>query len=271
MFSIKKIKNFRPLKLRKKLLTRRPNLKAVDAAFLGIMLFAFISLIALIYFQVRPLKLVDIKVPVATEKAWYTPGERVNGIFFGEIFYTGRVQVYTDIFCAGYRAPIRGDDGATVFSGNSRPVVLKGDTRFIGTIPEDAPVGKNCVIQFVNSYDIKTPFGNRHEERAYYTQNFFIRDPNDREEDNAEPESSRGTDASGERGTTELFSPEQSQPAPDDENFNEQTQTQPNRSQTSPPNQSQNTNDTPVTPAEPVEPPQQRCVIDLFGIRLICS
>lgn len=144
----------------------------------------FFALAALIYYNIYPIKLVDIKVPVATDRAFYKPGERVNGVFFGEIFYTGRVEVYTDIFCAGYRAPMRGDDGSVVFSGNSRPVVLQGDTRYIGRVPDDAPVGKNCVIQFVNNYDIKTPFGTRHEERAYYTQNFFIQSPDDDESEN---------------------------------------------------------------------------------------
>lgn len=262
MFSINKIKNFRPLKLRKKLLKGRPNLKAVDAAFFVIMAFAFLTLLGLIFYQVRPLKLVDIKVPVATHKALYYPGEQVDGIFFGEIFYTGRVEVFTDIFCSGYRSPVRGDDGKVVFSGNSRPIELKGDTRHIGRIPADAPVGSNCVIQFVNNYDIKTPFGVRHEERAYYTQNFFIRDP-----EGPNPAEQQGTDAqdvnTGPSSTEHLFeNTPSSQPAP-------QSQTPTPQSQTSPPNQ-QNTNNTPPAPAEPVTPPQN-CAINVLGIKLLCD
>lgn len=228
---------------------------------------AFFALAALIYYNVYPIKLVDIKVPVATDRAFYQPGDRVNGVFFGEIFYTGRVEVYTDIFCAGYRAQMRGDDGKVVFSGNSRPVVLQGDTRYIGRIPDDVPVGKNCVIQFVNNYDIKTPFGTRHEERAYYTQNFYIRPADDATQNQTQAENAAPT------ATVPSIAPEANRDrlydAPPDGDAPMSPQSSVRNDTTvnvTPPSSSEEN-------VEPSEPLARRdvCTVDVFGlIRALC-
>lgn len=144
--------------------------------FAGIIL-GVTALVALIYFNVVPVKLADIKVPVATDKSSYYAGQQVGGIFFGETFYDGNVKILREVFCANYKGvikpPAASADG-DFFSTIAKPRVLNGATVPIGALPDDVPVGKNCVIRFRNVYDIQTPFGVRHEEYEYYTQNFAI-------------------------------------------------------------------------------------------------
>lgn len=263
MFSIKKFANrFRSKSSSKN--TRRFNSKTSDLVFLGLMIFGAVALIGLVCYQVRPMQLVDIKVPVATDKAFYYPGERVSGVFFGEIFYSGKVAIYTDIFCAGYRSPIKSPDGTDIFNSNSRPIVLQGDTRFIGHIPDDVPIGKNCVIQFVNEYEIKTPFGTRHEERTYYTQNFFIREKDSEE-----------TEVDTAENTTPVAPTQQMPPLfehqPDEstnennDTSDESTNSQANTSRPETPVRDEEV----IAPAEPVTPPQ-RCALTLFGLKVLC-
>lgn len=135
------------------------------------------ALIALIYFNAVPVKLADIKVPVATDKSSYYAGQQVGGIFFGETFYNGNVKILREVFCANYhgiiKPPAEAADG-DFFSTIAKPRKLDGVTVPIGNLPENVPVGQNCVIRFRNVYDIQTPFGVRHEEYEYYTQNFAI-------------------------------------------------------------------------------------------------
>lgn len=228
-----------------------------NALTIAAMIIGIISLAALIYYQVRPMQLVDIKVPVSTEKPTYRAGESVNGIFFGEVFYEGEVRISRDVFCAGYRARIVTAEGDDIFTGVSRPTVLKGDVRIIGKLPDDVPAGKNCVIQFVNSYDINTPFGVRHEERTYYTQNFLII---------SERADSEQTDLEDdEPQTQQLFDdpdPEQSSGNDPQTPASQQTLQQSQARQQDPAQRQ-------PQPAEPISPPS--CAIDILGIKLFCS
>lgn len=145
------------------------------------------ALFALLVYQLAPVKLADIKVPVATDKASYYAGQPIKGIFFGEIYYNGEVRILREVFCAdNYHRTIKPPAESAVdgdfFATQSKPHKLDGDTIPIGTLPDDAPLGANCVLQFTNVYDIKTPFGTRHEEYQYYTQNFSIVTKEKREE-----------------------------------------------------------------------------------------
>jgi hypothetical protein len=148
--------------------------KWVDRSLACIIVAAFIALVALVYYRVVPVALVDIKVPVATDKSSYYPGQKISGIFFGKVFYTGKVEVVREVYCKDFQATIKTDEGSDVFRGVSRPSELKGDSRYIGHLPADIPIGSNCVIQFANIYRLETPFGPREETVVYYTQNFAI-------------------------------------------------------------------------------------------------
>jgi hypothetical protein len=149
-----------------------------DAITISGIIIGIIALVSLLFYYTIPMKFADIKVPVATDKSSYYPSQEVGGIFFGEIFYNGEVRILREVFCANYHGIITPPDNATV-DGNflgwqSKARKLNGTTIDIGVLPEDVPVGANCVIQFTNVYNIQTPFGIRKEEYQYYTQNFSI-------------------------------------------------------------------------------------------------
>lgn len=165
------------LKTIRQYILRKPSDRTtIDAAFLFTMTVAMLALFALIFYQLRPIPTVDIKVPVATDKAEYYAGQEVSGIFFGDVYYKGRVEILREVFCKDYRGVIKTEKGDDIFKGISAPQHLEGTSRRIGNLPDDVPVGSNCVIQFLNTYNIETPFGNRQIVRDYYTQNFKIVD-----------------------------------------------------------------------------------------------
>lgn len=160
------------IKISKQLFYHILDFVTVAAVVLGV-----IALISLVYYQVRSLKLADIKVPVATDKASYYPDQQISGIFFGETYYKGEVRILREVFCKNYHGIITPPKEAAVgdfFSTQAQPRKLNGTTLMIGTLPKNVPIGSNCVIQFTNVYEVKTPFGDRHEEVQYYTQNFSI-------------------------------------------------------------------------------------------------
>ena len=160
-------------------LSKQAKIKAarfVEKAVLFVILLAIFAFAVLLYYFNRPVKLVDIKIPVATTKAKYYPGQMVGGLFFGEVYYNGRVQILREVFCEDYQETIKTNDGDELFQGKSTPHKLTGTARDIGLLPANAPVGENCVIQFVNTYCLKTPFGPDCREVTYYTQNFEIID-----------------------------------------------------------------------------------------------
>ena len=151
---------------------RITNILTVCAFLIGLA-----ALAALIWLYVRPVKLADIKVPVATDQASYYPGEEISGIFFGEIYHRGEVRVLREVFCKNYSHIIEPPESARngdFYDTQSIPRKIEGLNVNIGTLPADIPVGSNCVLQFTNVYNLQTPFGIRHAEYQYYTQNFSI-------------------------------------------------------------------------------------------------
>jgi len=234
------------LKTIRQYILRKPSDRTtIDAAFLATMTIALLALFSLVFYQLRPIPTVDIKVPVATDKAEYYAGQEVSGIFFGEVYYKGRVEIIREVFCKDYRGVIKTDEGDDIFKGISAPQHLEGTSRRIGNLPADVPVGSNCVIQFLNTYNIETPFGNRQIVRDYYTQNFKIIDkPAPAEQ--AEDESHEGQDDT-------LFPPrQQSEPV---------TPTPQEPVAEKPKN---NKPEQPSKPAEPVVPPEVCSVKVLF-------
>lgn len=148
------------------------NILTITAFTIGVF-----ALFALIWLQVRPLKVADIKVPVATDQASYYPGEEISGIFFGEIYHRGEVRVLREVFCKNYKniiAPPESARNGDFYDTQSIPRKIEGLSVTIGLLPTDIPVGSNCVLQFTNVYNIPTLFGTRHVEYQYYTQNFSI-------------------------------------------------------------------------------------------------
>lgn len=129
----------------------------------------------LIFYQVRTIKTADIRTPVLIDRSTYYAGQTIIGTFFGEIYWTGAVQVERKVFCDGYSAYIPDDrTGNNVFNGVSRPHKLEGVTSRIGLLPADVPIDKHCVVEFVNGYNYETPFGTRHLSITYYTQGFTV-------------------------------------------------------------------------------------------------
>ena len=250
---------FKPSKIKKQLKKQ----SVFDALTIAMMAFGFIALLTLVFFYVRPLRLAEIKVPVATDKATYPPSAEVSGIFFGETYYDGDVKILREVFCKNYKATIKPPAENALgefFQTQAKPTKLEGNTVRIGKLPNDVPIGSNCVIQFTNVYDIQTPFGIRHETIQYYTQNFSIigqteSNVND-DQDDAQNETQQDqlqTDANfdggfsvgGDGGTNS--------------NTNQNTQSE----QNTPPSSEQ------PAPAEPVTPPT--CRIDFLGIKLFCE
>lgn len=228
---------------------------AFDIATFSFMAVGTIALLFLILFYVMPVKLADIKVPIATDKASYYQGQEVGGIFFGETFYTGEVRILREVYCKNYKGLIEPPEAAAAgdfYATQGTPRKLEGQTLMIGKLPKDVPVGSNCVIQFTNVYNIKTPFGTRHEEYKYYTQNFAIVTKETRDE------LDKAADAANAQ--------------------NEQSTTGGNSDQTNTSNQI-NTNTAPSTRSETniiqnnSTPPvvlKENCTIDLLGIKLGC-
>jgi hypothetical protein len=149
----------------------------VDLVTAGIMIIGLIALLALIWFYVRPIRTVDIKVPVATDQSSYAPGEDIAGLFFGQTYYDGHVKILREVFCSNYKgviAPPAASADGDFFSTIAKPRYLDGSTAPIGTLPSNVPIGSNCVLRFTNVYEIQTPFGIRKIVKEYYTQNFAI-------------------------------------------------------------------------------------------------
>jgi len=237
------------------------------------MIVAVLALGALVFYNVKPIALADIKVPVATDKSSYYPEQAVSGIFFGDTFYKGNVKILREVFCTNYQGiikpPVEAADG-NFFDTTTEPRTFNGDTIPIGTLPSTVPVGQNCVIRFTNVYNIQTPFGVRHEEYQYYTQNFSIitkerRDQLDCEASGKSSAECSKTDNSNNANTL----------APSTDNtFGGGTyngggasgDTNSNNTTTN-----NTTNNTTTPPTAPVTPPTQQCTVNLLGIKLFCQ
>lgn len=235
-----------------------------------------IALIALVWLYVRPIKVADIKVPVATDQASYYPGEEISGIFFGEIYHDGEVRVLREVFCKNYTniiVPPESARNGDFYDTQSIPRKIEGLDVNIGVLPADIPVGSNCVLQFTNVYNIQTPFGIRHVEYQYYTQNFSIVTKERRQQLECEATGRKDCDfLSGDDSKDEIdqtpqtLSPQYSpESAPDTRNSKPQPQTNiynDNRSTT-------NTTSNPAANNEPAPRFVERCTID-FVIKVGC-
>lgn len=236
-----------------------------------------IALAALIWLYVRPVQTADIKVPVATDQASYYPGEEISGIFFGEIYHRGEVRVLREVFCKNFNSIIVPPETARngdFYDTQSIPRKLEGLNVTIGLLPEDIPIGANCVLQFTNVYNIQTFFGIRHVEYQYYTQNFsivtkerrlqleceaagrkdcnFIIDIPNRDEEKRDAET-----------PSQQYSPESApdpgtaQPSSQDNNQDDDRK-------------STNTNSNPAQNSPPAPRFEERCTINLLGIKIGC-
>jgi uncharacterized membrane protein YgcG len=245
---------------------------ALDFITIAGIVFGVIALVALIFYMVRPIKFADIKVPVATDKSSYYPSQAISGIFFGETFYDGNVKILREVFCTNYhgviKPPAESADG-DFFDTIAKPREFNGNTIPIGSLPDTVPIGQNCVIRFTNVYNIQTPFGVRHEEYQYYTQNFSIitKERRDQLDCEAFGKTSAECSASDNSDNANTLSPSTDNTfgggsfggggASGDTNSNNTTTN----------NTTNNSTTTP--PAAPVQPPQE-CTINLLGIKLLC-
>lgn len=231
-----------------------------------------IALIALIWLYVRPIKTAEIKVPVATDQASYYPGEEISGIFFGEIFYKGEVRVLREVFCKNYRdiiVPPESARNGDFYDTQSIPRKIEGLNVNIGLLPDDIPVGSNCVLQFTNVYEIQTFFGIRRVEYQYYTQNFSIVTRERRQQLECESTGRKDCNFLSDGGDRET--------APQDTEVPHQQESVDSAEDTMPPqnifndNRSTNNNTTVNPPAEQEPAPrfEERCTVD-FVIKIGC-
>lgn len=250
----------------------------LDWITLGGLLIGLLALFALIYYQVRPLQLADIKVPVATDKSSYYPGQKIGGIFFGETFYDGNVKILREVFCTDYKGvikpPAEAADG-NFFDTQAKPRKLEGNTIPIGTLPDDVPLRSNCIIRFTNVYLINTPFGVRREPYEYYTQNFAIisKERNDQLDCEA---TGKSTEKCLNLSDKEKVVVEQNSSTQSNDNtfgggtFNGGGASAPTSGDKTTVNNTDNSTTINNPPAEPVQPPQA-CTVDLLGVKLFCD
>lgn len=253
------------------LLGQITNLMAILAFTIGV-----VALFSLIWMYVRPMKVADIKVPVATDQATYHPGEQISGIFFGEIFHKGEVRVLREIFCREYKAIIAPPpvaENGDFYDTQSIPRKIEGLTVTIGLLPDDVPIGSNCVLQFTNVYRIQTPFGIRHIDYQYYTQNFSIVTRERRLQLECEADGNSNCNYIFDDPEREL--PPLPTPRPQESVDSAPDTTAPqnvyydNRSTTiTPPPTPEPTE--PLPPAEPAPRFIERCTVDLLGIKINC-
>lgn len=247
---------------------------AYDIITLGGIVLAVLGFVTLIFVNVVPIQLADIKVPVATDKASYYAGQDVGGIFFGETYYDGSVKILREVFCTNYegviKPPTESADG-DFFMTQTKPRQFNGTTVPIGVLPTTVPIGSNCVIRFTNVYEIQTIFGVRHEEYQYYTQNFSIitkerRDQLDCEADGKTTEQCSKTDNSDSPDSNKIQSTDNAFGGGSFSGGGASGDTNSNNTTTN--NSTNNTTTTP--PSEPVAIPKQ-CTINLFGINAFCK
>lgn len=234
------------------------NVLTILAFTLGI-----IALVVLIWLYVRPIQTASIKVPVATDQASYYPGEDISGIFFGDIYYNGEVRVLREVFCKNYKgiiAPPAGSRDGDFFSTQSRPRHLEGENVVVGNLPSNVPVGSNCVLQFTNIYTVQTPFGVRHLEYQYYTQNFAIVTKERRQQLECE--------SSGRKACNYIIDVPAGQPTTAQDAPAVQSSPDTPVVQESPAIVPQ---DNPQSDQEPAPRTVERCAVDIFGLKIACS
>lgn len=165
------------MKRLKHFIKRARYLKGTDFLTLTAVVIAFSILVASLatFVYAKNRKLVVIEVPVSTVKPEYRRGELVEGLFFGEVFYEGKVSFSRRLNCTNYTRilPEIGTGSKTV-EGSSSPKVLKNVTGSIAYVPKDAPTDVNCLIEITNRYCVAYLFGCTERNYTYYTQNFEI-------------------------------------------------------------------------------------------------
>lgn len=228
-------------------------------------LIGIIALITLIWLYVRPLKLADIKVPVATDQSSYYPGEEISGIFFGEIHYRGEVRVLREIFCKDFHGIIVPPETARngdFYDTQSIPRELEGLNVTIGVLPTTVPVGSNCVLQFTNVYNIQTPFGIRHVEYQYYTQNFSIVTRERRQQLECEATGRKDCNFITDGNAPQDPETPSPQSSPDSAPIEPQTNNTFNDNRTTVTN--------PPAQSEPAQRFEERCTVDFLGVKINC-
>lgn len=252
--------------------------KFFDVATIAAVFLALCALAALIFYNVVPIRTADIKVPVATDKSSYYPGQNISGIFFGDTYFDGEVRILREVFCKDYKATIKppaGNAFGDFFSTQTKPRHFEGQSVFIGQLPSDIPIGLNCVLQFTNIYIIHTPFGERTERYQYYTQNFAIiskerRDQLDCEATGKSTSECQATDNATTQTVeqqSDITAPITDDPPASFNRSNTQTPAQITPNQTTN-NTTNNTVNNP--PAEPAPQPVEVCTVDALGIKLFC-
>lgn len=263
-------------KLPKPRLPQMKSGKLFDVATIAAIFLALCALAALIFYNVVPIRTADIKVPVATDKSSYYPGQNISGIFFGETYFKGEVRILREVFCKDYKATIAPPSGnafGDFFSTQTEPRKFEGQSVYIGKLPADIPIGLNCVLQFTNVYVIHTPFGERTERYQYYTQNFAIiskerRDQLDCEATGKSTSECAQTDNATEQ-EVEIQSDISSPTGQSERSFN------PSNTQTPAqiiPNQTTNntTNNNTTNNNQPAPQPVEVCTINALGIKAFC-
>lgn len=152
------------------------GLSFVDFVTLGLVTAAFILVLTVFGSYLKAsyfTKLARIEVPVATVKDSYMPGELIEGLFFGEVYYSGKVDYTRQLICPNYSEYIEDiNTGGNVVKGSAVPREINGARSPIGVASTGVPLDVNCTIQFKNLYCIPYLFGCVAKEYSYYTQAF---------------------------------------------------------------------------------------------------
>ena len=269
----------RVAKIPKPRVPRMASGKFFDVATIAAIFLALCALAALVFYNVIPVRTADIKVPVATDKSSYYPGQNVSGIFFGETYFKGEVRILREVFCKDYKAtiaPPAGNAFGDFFSTQTEPRKFEGQSVYIGKLPDNIPIGLNCVLQFTNVYIVNTPFGDRTERYQYYTQNFAIISKERRDQLDCEATGKTTSECQSTNNATDQDVETQSDistPLPSDNDpprsFNQsntQTPAQiaPNQTTTN------NTTNNNTTNNPPAPRPVEVCTVNALGIKLFC-
>lgn len=167
------------MKLLKRYTQKAKNLTAIDVVTLALVTAAFLLAMAVTVSWTKAryfTGLSHIEVPVSTTKDEYVPGELIEGLFFGEVKYSGEVKYTRQLICPNYSEFIPDiNTGKSVVEGSATPRKLDGDRSPVGYPSLNVPTGVNCTIQFKNIYCIPYLFGCVPREYPYYTQTFSFK------------------------------------------------------------------------------------------------
>lgn len=167
------------MKLLKRYTQKAKNLTAIDIVTLALVTAAFMLAMAVSVSYVKAryfTGLSRIEVPVATTKNVYAPGELIEGLFFGEVRYSGEVKYTRQLICPNYSEFIPDiNTGKPIVDGSATPRKLEGHRSPVGYPSQNVPLATSCIIQFKNLYCIPYLFGCVRREYSYYTQTFTFK------------------------------------------------------------------------------------------------